>query len=522
MVRGSNEGSSGLVPLAAWTAFERVVGQGFVQRDRAALEHAAATTFATEHRPLGVIRPANRDEVSACLRVAAEHRVALYPVSTGRNWGFGSGVPANAAAVVLRLDRMDRIVEFDETLAYITVEPGVTYRAVHRFLRERKSRLLVSTTGSSPETSLVGNTLERGDGSGPLGDHFNHVCALEVVLPTGDCVRTGFGQFPGSQVSPLHRWGVGPSLDGLFSQSRMGVVTRMTVWLGVRPRWLGVLRFSLEDAHPIGPVLEVIRELRFDGTLVAPIGVWNDYRIASAAARFPWDAGHSPPLERAALRRAFPNCPRWAGTAALYAPTLERLRADFHHIEAQLRSLVDRLALEEHPATDEQPTDPATCFALGIPHTESLRSAYWRKRTRPPIDPDLDRDGCGVLWVCPTLPLSSNDVRAATRQAEQVMLSHGFEPLLAVLVQTDRVAYLVAMIVYDRELGGEDERAAACHAELLQRFCDTGYLPHRLGIQSMSVLAGRTPEDVALAERLRRCLDPGDVLAPGRYESDSS
>ena len=44
-------------------------------------------------------------------------------------------------------------------------------------------------------------------------------------MPTGECIDTGFSRFDGAKTGPLSRWGVGPSLDGLFSQSNFGIVT---------------------------------------------------------------------------------------------------------------------------------------------------------------------------------------------------------------------------------------------------------------------------------------------------------
>src|SRR5512146_297653 len=203
-------------------AFEDALGAEHVVRAPSELEAGERATFATSHRIPAILRPADRPEVQACVRIANRLGVPLYPVSRGKNWGFGSRVPTRDGAFLLELSRLGRVVEFDEAMGYLTVEPGVTFAAAYRFLRERRSRLFLNSTGSTPESSLVGNALERGDGAGPNGDRFAHVCAFEVVLPTGQCVHTGFGRFEGSRVTPLHRFGVGPDTEGLFAQSGLG------------------------------------------------------------------------------------------------------------------------------------------------------------------------------------------------------------------------------------------------------------------------------------------------------------
>src|SRR5262249_33621177 len=138
-------------------------------------------------------------------------------------------------AVLVDLGRLNQIVDFDEELAYVTLEPGVTQGQLIAFLREQKSTLWMDATGAGLDCSIIGNTLERGFGHTPMGDHCANASALEVVLPNGECVETGFGRFPGAKAGALGRWGLGPSLDGLFSQSNLGIVTRMTVWLMPAP-----------------------------------------------------------------------------------------------------------------------------------------------------------------------------------------------------------------------------------------------------------------------------------------------
>jgi 4-cresol dehydrogenase (hydroxylating) len=151
-------------------------------------------------------------------------------------------------------------------------------RQLHAFLAERGSNLMMSVTGAHPESSLIGNIVERGIGQGPYADRFSHVCALEVVLPTGECIHTGFDRFAGCPSAPVARWGVGPSLDGLFSQSNLGIVTRMTLWLLPRPRHFQVLLGGLHDDARLGPLVDACRELRLEGTLRGPAIIFNDFK----------------------------------------------------------------------------------------------------------------------------------------------------------------------------------------------------------------------------------------------------
>ncbi len=150
---------------------------------------------------------------------------------------------------LLDLGRLNRILDFDEALAYVTVEPGVTQRQLFEFLQERGSRLWMDATGASPECSIIGNTMERGFGHTPMGEHCNHVCGFEVILPTGDRLETGFARFTGATTAPLNRWAVGPSLDGLFSQSNFGIVTRMSVWLMPAPEYFEAYFFQCDDEN---------------------------------------------------------------------------------------------------------------------------------------------------------------------------------------------------------------------------------------------------------------------------------
>src|SRR5262245_38067897 len=188
----SIEGPTLTRALSAWRG---AIGSSSVSTEPEILKTAGTATFATKRQVLAILRPADRPQVQECVRIANQFRVPIYPISTGKNWGYGSRAPVDDA-VLLDLGRLNRILDFDETLAYVTVEPGVTQQQLYEFLQAHGSRLWMDATGASPQCSIIGNTLERGFGHTPMGDHCNHVCGLEVILPSGEIVETGFARFP--------------------------------------------------------------------------------------------------------------------------------------------------------------------------------------------------------------------------------------------------------------------------------------------------------------------------------------
>ena len=257
-------------------AWAKAIGVEHVVTDGEACAAYARATFPVTRAIAAVLKPGCVADVRACVRIANEHRVPLYPVSGGKNWGLGSRAPSADGCALLDLSRLDRILDFDEGLAYLTVEPGVTFRQAHDFLEQRGAPLFLSMIGGPEDASLVGNAMERGDGQGPYSDRALYACAAQVVLPDGSLLDTGFARFEGAQVAPLARWGVGPSLDGLFTQSNLGIVTRMTFWLAPKAEHFATFFATLNDKRQLADFVDALRPLMLRD-IVRPgcIGMWN-------------------------------------------------------------------------------------------------------------------------------------------------------------------------------------------------------------------------------------------------------
>jgi 4-cresol dehydrogenase (hydroxylating) flavoprotein subunit len=523
--------------LEQWRAH---LGPENVILDSAGLRAAETATFGTSVTVPAIVRPGTREEVQQVLRIANEWRIPVYPVSGGCNWGYGSRVPSASGCVLLDLGRINRILDFSEDLAYITVEPGVTQEQVYAFLQERRSKLWMDATGASPHSSVVGNAVERGFGHTPYGDHFSHVCGMEVVLPNGELLETGFARFADSRAASLHRWGVGAYLDGLFTQSNLGVVTRMSIWLMPAPEYFQAYFFSCDSEAALAPIVDALRPLRLNGTLRSTVHIANDYKVLSGMQQYPWEEadGRTPlPAEVMKRLRKQRHFGAWNASGGLYGTRAQVKEArrllrralsgkvnKLQFLDARKLRMASRFSGLYRMLTGWdlsralELVRPLFGLLQGVPTDQPLASTYWRKRFPPPADMDPDLDGCGLLWCSPVAPADGAQAEELVALAGEILLRYGFEPAISLTMITERSLACVISITYDRHVPGEDEKASACHGELLSRLAVAGFYCYRMTSQSSAGLQPSPGYDGVL-RALKRSLDPNQILAPGRYQA---
>jgi len=224
---------------AALKQFEAAVGKEwvFTSDDDVNLYRDAYSPFwheEAERVPSAAVAPDSVEQVQAVVKIANTYKVPLWTVSTGKNLAYGGSSPALSGSVVLDLKRMNRVLEVDDENHYALVEPGVSYFDLYRYIQEKKLKVWIDPPDPG-WGSPIGNSLERGGGRGPLRDHFATVCGMEVVLANGELMRTGMGAMPASKTWQQYKYGFGPYVDGMFSQSNFGIVTKMGVWLLPEP-----------------------------------------------------------------------------------------------------------------------------------------------------------------------------------------------------------------------------------------------------------------------------------------------
>jgi 4-cresol dehydrogenase (hydroxylating) len=499
---------------AAALAWLSALGPAFASTDAATLSRYATATFATSQRIVAVLRPGNADEAVACFRIANEHRIPIYPVSGGRNWGLGSRVPASDGNAVLDLGRLKRITDFDERLGYVRVEAGVTFRELHAFLVSRGSELFLPAIGGPADASIVGNCVERGDATGPRADRLANLCDLDVLLPSGERVRTGFGRFAGSPLAPLSNRPPGPQIDGLFTQSNLGVVLAATVWLTPRPAVLQVFTGRVGSLTELPGLVDSLQRLVMRNVLSEhSVSLWNTYKILPRLGRYPWQVTDGKtPLTLRKMGRAEP----WFFCGATYSPSPAIAAAERELIATALAPHVASLDFTDSGSNPELWTKAGTF--VGAPTDENALTVYWRKDGPRPAALDPDKDRCGVRWICLAMPFDGALVAAAAAMIEDTVPRAGFEPIVGLECTNARSLHAFVAIYYDRDVPGEDERASACEKAVLNAAEESGIHPYRLGIQSMDRMGTAADGYGSLVLAIKSALDPRRVLAPGRYD----
>jgi 4-cresol dehydrogenase (hydroxylating) len=525
-------------------AWQGLLGAGRVLSAGPELDAYSASTAARSTQPLAVLRPLSTDEVVGVVHIAGQHRIPLYPISVGHNWGYGDACAVRDGNVIVDLSGMQRIIEVDPVLAYAVVEPGVTQARLSEYLLTHQLPLWMDSTGAGPDTSLVGNIMERGFGHSPYGNRFQNVCGMRIVLASGEVLETGFGHFPSAVNQRVFPYGLGPYLDGLFTQANLGIVTSLGLWLMPQTESINHFLCSVPEHAQVGAVVDALRPLRLQGVLRSILHIGNDLRVLSGGMTFPHalagSATRLPEALRAQLRTEA-GVGAWTVSGALYGAKAQlayarrAVRTALAPLQVRVQMVEERsLALGGLAASmlggSAAGRKLRARLALGrslfemnrgIPNGRFLAGAYWRRRGGlPPGFPagaNPARDNCGILWVSPVLPMRGADMLHAHALAEPVFERHGFDLFATFSMINERALGGVLTIAFDKEDAAETARAHLCYEELFAAMMAAGYIPYRVGHQSLDKLDNGDDSYWRTVARIKEALDPLHIIAPGRY-----
>jgi glycolate oxidase len=418
--------------------------------------------------PAAVARPSSAEEISSILLLANRERFAVVPRGAGTGMSGGS-VPARGG-LVLSFERMGRILEVDERDRIAVVQPGVMTGDLQR---EAESRGLFypPDPASSAFCTIGGNVAECAGGLRAVkyGVTRDYVLGLEVVLPTGEIIRTGARTLKSVAGYDLTRLIIG-------SEGTLGVVTEITVRLIPLPESVQTLAAYFPDVEAAASVLTLVSSRRIvprafeiiDGNALRAVGTFLENDIPTGADAMLLIETDGP--ETSALRDI-----RMIGDLCVTAGATSIVRAGTRDEQEQLWTM-----------------------------RKSISPALNRLKPRK-----ISEDIVVPVSKVPDI-LREIDVIAAKHQVLSASFWHAGDGNIHVNIMVDEDGLTRAHAAVREIL----EAAVHMHGSI------TG--EHGIGLAKAPYLLMETgSESLAAMRRIKQALDPNDILNPGKIFPDA-
>jgi 4-cresol dehydrogenase (hydroxylating) len=493
---------------------------------------------------LGILKPKTTLEIQKIVKLANSHKIPIYPISTGKNWGYGTANPVKTNSIILDLSLMNKIIEFDNTLGFVRIEPGVTQQQLYEYLEKNNSKFQMDPTGSAPSTSVLANALERGFGIGQYNNHFDSLSNLEIVLPKGELVNTGFGHYSNSKSANVYKYGIGPYIDGLFSQSNLGIVTVGTMYLAPKAESIEMMAIKFEDKNKLSAIIDSLQKLRINNICNSSINVFSRNRVLTTKTRFPFDMTNDSMMSKSISKQlgikhglsSWTILTGLSGSKEQVSFAKKLIRKELKKFDEKINFISEKKLefmmknkwligpfIKHFQNLDIEQLYGSLKKALlifkGMPSTASMQSPYFRsKRKYNDYNPNPAQDNCGLYWISPVVPFTGNDVIKVFQIGEKICTKYHFDFAPTYSLASSRFIDNTIPLMYNKDDKEETLRAQKCNQELINEFKKAGYIIYRAGITSMDLVVDKDDTFWKLKKDIKNQLDPNNIIAPGRYE----
>jgi 4-cresol dehydrogenase (hydroxylating) len=474
---------------------------------------AFASADPTEFAPSAVVKPASVEEVQAIVEVANESKIPLWMFSRGKNLGYGGPAPRVAGSVSVDLGRMNRILEVNEEFGYAVVEPGVTFFDLYEHIRARKMKLWISVPALG-WGSVIGNALDRGIGYTPYGEHTNNICGMEVVLPTGELIRTGMGALSRGKTWHMFKHGYGLTVDGLFLQSNLGIVTKMGMWLMPQPDFFIACDLQFERESDLERIVDITGRLRREEVIQNTAVLSNAVRLISRlGAREKWFKGDGAAPDDAVqktLREM--GLGAWNLRFAMYGPEAlaeGRLKIAKEAFAAIPHSkfVSKKWDVRAHSPEEFTAAIGSESVQAGVPSLFALEVLKYR-----------GEDG-GHIGFSPILAPSGKEAVKLANLVGGMCRQHGFD-YYGGFSFGFRHLWSVMMILYDKKSDEHRAQVDRLFRKLVKEAGELGFAEYRAHVEYMDLVGDQYDFNGhalrRFTETLKDAADPNGILAPGK------
>ncbi|PKI13020.1 FAD-binding protein [Colwellia sp. 12G3] len=508
---------------------------------------------------LGVITLTQSHEIKALLdlanRCATDDTLAfsLYPISTGNNWGYGTSQPAGLSKKIILVDlgKLTNIKHFDSELGLVTIEPGVTQQQLSDYLQLNNHGYMVPVTGAGPDCSILANALERGYGITPYTDHFSAVTSIQGYWANGRAYQSAVNELDGSDdkfVDKTFKWGLGPYLEGLFTQSNLGIVSQMTIRLAKKKADFSSFFIQMQDDALLEKSVPLIRQVLQDYEgIVGSINLMDQRRLLSMFAKNPKGNGVHQVMNNQEITKLVKDLqtPNWTIVGSIYGSVgvVSAVKKEIDAIFSQLPCkrvysnslaivltnkvinnlpdwLIGKIPTLTKVAEKLDSFNKGKEIMLGKPNKVALKLAYWRHKGAEGFDKDKlspGKDGCGLLWYAPLITMKANKMREFVDFIRETCPRFNIEPFITFTNLKHDCVDSTIPIVFDLSNPQAVADAHNCLKVLVEEGLKKGFVPYRLSIDQQQWLLNKDSDFWQTVNQLKGSLDPHNILSQGRY-----
>lgn len=196
--------------------------------------------------------PKTIEDIQKIVLLANEHDFVLVP--SGGRTGLSAGAVATQGEVVVSMDKMNQILDYNELNQTLTVQTGIITQVVQEFAEEKG--LIFPINFAAEGSSQIGGNIATNAGGIKVvkyGMFRDWVLGLKVVTGTGDILELNKGLVKNATGYALHQLFIG-------SEGTLGFVVEATLKLTRPPQEREVVMFAMPDMDSVVQVMNTVRK----------------------------------------------------------------------------------------------------------------------------------------------------------------------------------------------------------------------------------------------------------------------